>query len=289
MDPWTTALTLLPKAWKEDKTLLNARNVEEIRLRRGYRPSILLNGKEQGFCSELVDEGILRRVMEIATGASMHTAAPALAEGYVSYQGLRIGVCGVAVIHNGLMQGFRSLSSLAVRIPRECKGICRKAAETLMRENLPSTLLIGTPGAGKTTALRDLVRSLSEKGIRIGVADERNELAAQERGANGFDLGPCTDVITGIGKEEGSMMLLRGMNPQMIAMDEVTKEADLQAVQQISGCGVGILATAHGRDLEEIRKRSAYRIMLQQGIFRRCMQIENVSGARTYTLREISP
>lgn len=62
-----------------------------------------------------------------------------------------------------------------------------------------------------------------------------------------FDLGRSTDVISGAPKAEAAMMLLRGMNCGTIAMDEISLAADAAAVEQLTGCGVRVLATGPRR------------------------------------------
>ena len=289
MDKRELALELLPSSWRRDALLENWPRAEEIRLRAGQMPTLLINGREQIFRQETVRREDLQKILEKATGASLHAAGQCLTEGFVNYRGLRIGVCGSAVLREDRLCGFYSLSSLAVRIPRECRGLCREIVDAWLRFGFENTLICAPPGAGKTTVLRELIRALSQGGMRIGVADERNELASLDRDGTGFDLGPCTDVYTGVRKGEAAMMLLRGMNVQILAMDEITAKRDEQVLDELSGCGVGLLASVHGKDREDLEKKAATGGLLDRGLFRRLLCIEERNGKRLYTLEKLLP
>ena len=288
MDKRDLALDLLPGAWRDAAEKVGWAEAEELRLRLGRAPALLLAGSERVFRQEPVTEEQLQRILEKATGASMHAAVQGLSEGYVSYRGLRIGVCGTAVTREGKVSAFRHLSSLAVRIPKECRGICDEAAEALLRWGFRNTLVSGPPGAGKTTALRELIRRLSDSGLRLGVADERNELSAQDETGTGFDLGRCSDVICGVPKAEAAMMLLRGMNPQILAMDEITARKDGEALRRVYGCGVGILASVHSADPRKETGGQA-RTLLDQGLFSQLLIIRQEGARRRYTLEKWPP
>ena len=102
-----------------------------------------------------------------------------------------------------------------------------------IRENEFLTLL-GPSGCGKTTLLRDLIRQLSDgnaygPGLRVGVVDERSELAGAYRGRPQNDLGMRTDVLDACPKALGMLLLLRSMSPQVIAVDELGEDADIRA------------------------------------------------------------
>ena len=72
------------------------------------------------------------------------------------------------------------------------------------------------------------------------------------------------------------------MNPEVIAMDEITKRTDADAVKEICGCGVGILASAHASCTEELQNRPSYRELLELGIFRHALVISIEGGERRY-------
>lgn len=284
MDRHDLALGLLPAGWRDAAIRCGLEKAEEIRLRCGRAPSLLLGGKERVFHQETVCEDGLRRILEKATGASMHAAVGSLSEGYVNYRGLRIGVCGTAALREDRLCAFQSIRSLAVRIPGERRGICDEAAQLLLREGFRNTLIVGPPGAGKTTALRELIRRLSDSGLRLAVADERNELAAEDGEGAGFDLGRCSDVICGVPKSKAALMLLRGMNPQILAMDEITAAEDREALLRVIGCGVGLLASIHGEDPRKSRGGGRAGSLLEEGLFSYLLLIRQDGAERNYSM-----
>lgn len=84
------------------------------------------------------------------------------------------------------------------------------------------------------------------------------------------------------------MMLLRGMNPQVLAMDEITQREDLAAIRETAGCGVLLLATAHAAGPEELRRRELYRQLLDEGIFSYCLKIRCTERGRSYSLGRLA-
>ena len=73
--------------------------------------------------------------------------------------------------------------------------------------------------------------------------------------------------MSGICKQRGIEMLLRTMNPQWIALDEITAEPDVEAMVRASYCGVRFLATAHAVSREELQRRPVYRKLMQAQLF----------------------
>ncbi|MBQ8004579.1 MAG: Flp pilus assembly complex ATPase component TadA [Oscillospiraceae bacterium] len=208
-------------------------------------------------------------VLELATESSLHVARTSIAEGYVTVRGgHRIGLCGSAVQDGGKVTGIRELSSVSIRIAREVKDAAESVVDVLEENgSFHNTLIISPPGCGKTTLLRDLIRRISNSGKRVSLVDERGEIAAKYRGMPQLDVGRCTDVLDGVDKARGSMMLLRTMTPDIIAMDEITDERDCRAVQAILGCGTGIVATLHGKSTESLKRHVVYNALLDMQAF----------------------
>ena len=148
------ALQILPREVAQALDGLNAAQVEEIRLRCGQVPSILRRGVEQSLphC-ERTPQQELQRTLLAASAQSQYAVQEQLREGFLSVPGgVRIGICGSAVVQDGRVTGIREISSLCIRIPHEI----RHPPEQLLPLLSASCLLAGRPGSGKTTLLRCL-------------------------------------------------------------------------------------------------------------------------------------
>ncbi len=266
---------------------------EEFRLRAGRPMTVLLPEGELPLEAE-VDPAELETLCDLATEFSRYAAAETLREGFVPVRGgFRLGLCGTAVMKGGMNTNLKNLSSAAIRIARERKGVGTDLAPRLFRDGVfRSTLILSPPGGGKTTLLRDLVRCVSEgvggtPALRVSLVDERGEVAVMYRGQPQMDVGSRTDVLDACPKALGIPIVLRAMNPQVIAVDEITARADLRAVVMAAGCGVGLLATIHAADTAELLQRPLYRDLLAEGVFQQAVCIATSEGKRTYRMEEL--
>ena len=294
------AAALLPWALRQGADRLSKGDkarAEELRLRVGRPPSAVWPEGERplpGLENTPVQPGDLSLVLEVATQASVHTVLDRVRDGFVTVRGgHRVGLCGTAAVEEGEIRTLRQLSSLAIRVAREVPG----AAEGLLPQlleggELQSAVLLSPPGGGKTTLLRDLIRRVSDgigtAPLRVGVADERGEIAALWNGRPQLAVGRRTDVLEGCPKAQGLMMLLRAMNPQILAADEITAPEDVRALVTAAGCGTALLATAHGRDREDLTRRPLYRELMEARVFRRLVYIRPQQGARRYEVEGLA-
>jgi stage III sporulation protein AA len=265
---------------------------EEFRLRCGRPFTVLVSGAERR-CGGAVKSEELYSVLDRATRLSAYAAAEQIREGFVTAEGgFRVGLCGCAVTRGGEITSMRELSSVSVRISRERKGAAEPIADKLWEGGrFRSTLIIAPPGLGKTTLLRDIIRLASDgfghnPPLRVAVADERGEIGAVWRGNAQMDIGAHTDILTACPKAEGVMILLRAMNPELIAVDEVTAARDAEAMETAANCGAALIASAHGESPEAIAARPLYRRLLRDGIFDRFVTITARGGRREYEVSE---
>ena len=292
-EEYVRAVRLLPPSLRNAALELPGEileRAEEFRLRVGRPASLVYLGREAIIDpSHILSEPELQIMLEIATRSSAQSYQDSIRSGYVTAEGgCRVGLCGtVAVDSAGKVSAMRRFSSLCVRIPREKRGCADNLMSMLTEPEFCSTLIISPPGGGKTTLLREVTRRLSDGGMRISVCDERSEIAGVWEGKPCFDLGAKSDVLNGAPKEEGILMLLRTMSPQIIAFDEITTPGDIAAAERAANCGVKLLATAHCGGLEELSQRELYKGMLEKRIFRRAVIIRNEWGRRSYICREL--
>ena len=203
---YVQAVQALPLRLREEALSLSegARaRAEELRLRAGWPMTALIDGAERPLGGPPVKPGELERLVEIASGASLHTVLDQVRRGYLTMEGgHRIGLCGTAALQEGEIRSLRAISSANLRIARQVRGAAAPVLDGLCPGGrLADTLILAPPGLGKTTLLRDLIRSVSEgEGcvpLRVALADERGEVAALYRGLPQLEVGRRTDVTEG--------------------------------------------------------------------------------------------
>ena len=84
-----------------------------------------------------------------------------------------------------------------------------------------------------------------------------------------LDCGERTDVITGGDKQQGISILVRTFAPRVIAIDEIGRSADAEAILHAGVSGCSILATVHGMSIEDIRNKTEMEKLLGQGLIER--------------------
>ena len=257
---WQEFLKLLPSDLRQQVDKPGYMELQELRLRVGYKPELVLRDRSL-WLDKKTDKLEVRFIINAVSQYSPW-AATSMASGFITAPGgHRIGFCGDVVTQNGVITGIREVSSLCLRIARSFPGISGDGLNG-------SVLIIGKPGSGKTTLLRDLIRQRSEKGSgSICVVDERCELFPTAQGMHCFDPGPRTDILSACSKASGVLMLLRTMGPQSIAVDEITAEEDCEALLNAGWCGVNLLATAHAADRNDLLHRPVYRSIITNHLF----------------------
>lgn len=258
---WDAYINLLPRWMREPVDTYGRDKLQELRLRISKPPELIMTSKTV-WLEQCVTVDDLNFCINAASRYSPWTAVTA-ANGFLTAPGgHRLGICGVATVMDGKMTGIAHPTSLCIRVARDFSGIAKAAADISN-----SILIVGCPGSGKTTLLRDLIRLKSDNGMKIAVVDERGELFPIYQQTMCFHSGKRTDVLLGCRKTQGIENVLRCMNPDYIAVDEITAEEDCKALIHAGWCGVGLMATAHAKSKEDLFSRPVYKPLAECGLF----------------------
>lgn len=262
--------------------------IEEIRIRVGSPIIVFSNGREyylKGKYGLPIDSKTVNDIFNSIINHSAYAYQDELSKGFITLEGgHRVGVCGKVVLTGGEIKSLKDISSLNLRRCREIIGVSDQIMPKLFNEKgvFLHTVIVSPPMCGKTTLLRDIVRNLSELGFRVGVCDERSEIAGSHMGVASFNLGHRADIMDGCPKNEGMLMLIRGMSPQIIATDEIGKAEDLIGIEAALCAGVGLLTTIHGGSRDELLRSSIGNIISSE-IFKRYIYLSNKPKMGTIT------
>lgn len=266
--------------------------LEEIRIRVGQEAELLY-----GDCSSLrlkkISEDELTEMLNYLSDYSPYALEEELRQGFFTMKGgHRVGVAGHAnrKREDGeeVIRRIVDIGALNIRVAHEVKGCAASVYPYIRSDSIKNAFILAEPGMGKTTLLRDLIRMLSNgdathPGVKVAVVDERSEIAACYCGVPQNDLGPRVDVLDNCPKGKGMQMLLRTMSPQVIAVDELGRRDEFEAVQEILYSGCQLLATVHAGSIDELYEKPFMAELLETGQIERLVQIRRDDmGKRSY-------
>ncbi|HHW31755.1 MAG TPA: stage III sporulation protein AA [Clostridiaceae bacterium] len=278
------------------------RLMEEIRLRAG-RPLMVQNYGGSWFVSAdgtlsrmdkgsyVVEQNEIIKTLELITENSVYAYQEEIRRGYITLKGgHRVGIAGKTVMEDGYVKNIKDISGLNIRISKEVPGCSTEVIKYVLNgsNSIFNTLIVSPPQCGKTTMLRDMARLLSEgcpekgiPGLKIGIVDERSEIAACFKGLPQHDIGVQSDVLDGCPKSIGMVMMIRAMSPQVIITDEIGGYGDKEAIISVLNAGVKILASAHGFNISELKSRREVLSLIEEKAFERFIVLSNANGPGT--------
>jgi stage III sporulation protein AA len=288
-----TVLSFLPKTIIEQLEQIppiQKLEIEEIRIRTN-RPIEVTMGGRTIFLPYLINVEDANQLLNKISHHSIYALEEELRRGYITIDGgHRIGLAGKVILEAGKVKALRDISSFNIRIAKEKIGIAETLLPALYDQQWKHTMIIGPPQTGKTTLLRDIARIVSSGDQRnsiparkVGIVDERSEIAGCVNGIPQLTFGPRVDVLDACPKAEGMMMMIRSMSPDVLVVDEIGRLEDTDAILEAVNAGIKLIMTTHGDSFEEIRKRPSLQAILKLEIFQRYIELSRSNGPGTIT------
>ncbi|MBR5528781.1 MAG: hypothetical protein IKV97_07220 [Clostridia bacterium] len=223
-------------------------------------------------------------------GGAVYSRADEISKGFISVNGIRVGICGTGVINGGIPTGFSAYTSVNIRVPHHVKNAADsllKLVETRGNAYVGGVLVISPPGMGKTTFLRSYAAALSSGfynggafcTARVAIADERGELFIPHVFCDGI----C-DVVSFFPKAYAAELLTRSMAPEYIICDEISP-SDTEKLIDVASKGVIFAASCHGVSFEDALSKNGVRSLFEKGVFSTVCELYSGRGERRCTIR----
>ena len=274
-------------------------DMEEIRIRENRPLMVYSNGREyfvsqEGTISSRRDTAYqitaddTQKLLQLISDYSLYAFDEEIRNGYLTLRGgHRVGMTGKAVLEDGKIRTMKYIKSFNIRISREVIGAADKIMPYLLTgKDICHTLILSPPQMGKTTLLRDLARKISDgfpgfQGLKVGVVDERSEIAGCWHGLPQKKIGFQTDVLDGCPKAAGIMMMIRSMSPRVIITDEIGRVEDVAAIQEALNACIRIITSAHAAGIKDALARPFLSSLLESRIFERVAVLGDTLGVGT--------
>ena len=282
-------LEMLPESIRNEILKLHPASlsrIEEIRIRVMKKVEVIIAGKPIFLSSLTTYEDSINLLNELSH-YSIYTLEDELKKGYITVRGgHRVGLSGRVITENGRVKAIRDVTSFNIRIARQKLGIAEPYVSYVFHQKWLNTLIIGPPQTGKTTLLRDFARLISSgyqqiHSRKVGIVDERSEIAGCVNGVPQHSLGDRVDVLDACPKAEGMMMMIRSMSPDVLVVDEIGTAEDAEAVLEAVHAGVQLFVSVHGYKASELMNRPSLRALVEANVFDRYVELSRRNGPGT--------
>lgn len=233
----------------------------------------------------ICSKNLLESVILKASNYSIYSVNEDIKKGFITLNGgIRLGICGEIVTENGYIKTMKDFSSINLRFPHEVRNCSLNILNYLIDNGqVLNTLVISSPCGGKTTFIRDICYQLGKRDFALNVLilDERNEISASIKGVPTMDVGKFSDILVYSNKKIGFENGIRSMSPNLIVADELGNREDIESVIYASNSGINLLASAHAKNIEELKEKYLFNDVLHKKIFKRIVVLSQKNGAGT--------
>ncbi len=143
-----------------------------------------------------------------------------------------------------------AIVGLTLRVGRAVYGTIEIIQDVI--ESGKSVLILGRPGVGKTTLLREAARILAET-KRVVIVDTSNEIGGDGDVPHPA-VGRARRMQVKVPTQQHEVMIeaVENHNPEVIVIDEIGRELEALAARTIAERGVQLIGTAHGQTLDNL-------------------------------------
>ena len=263
---------------------------EEIHLSRSGCVFVRLSSSGIKIIDYRLSKGDFDLILKNLCRGSLYAHTESIKQGFISFMDkIRVGVLGKAICSGDKILSVSGIETLNIRIPHFVKNVARPIVDVLEHYSFSRGILIYSPPAvGKTTVLRDGARMLSSFPYykRVSLIDSRGELDFPER-VNC----PTLDVYKFYPPDAAIECAVRTMSPEIIICDEIGGARERDALLNLCGKGVTVMASAHGGNILEIMMNNDVALLHKNRVFGCYVELSrnknNQMGFKYYTYEQV--
>ncbi len=262
---------------KIQKILINYDRIDEIRIRKNRRLCLTQNNKTL-VLSYVVSDSDFEYCLSRLCKNSLHTYYESIKKGFIPFDnGYRIGICGNAIVDNGVITNITNINSLNIRIPTVDIEIPDRFLANAKLEK--GCLIFSPPNCGKTTLLKATIKHLSSPpyNLRVCVIDPKNELYSER-----YHSDCAADFLIGYPRHEATDIAMRNMSPDVLICDEIGLNDDIAPLIECKNSGISLICSAHAGSISELLTRPSLKKLHELNTFHSYVQIRIKDRKRSY-------